>query len=96
MPIKCASYFMSKHPNMSTGLLLRPYQAHLPIELFSFILQEQLPRFHTQQVRDNMNKHQSCCTGHNCRRNLCYGHDQSDRLGVCGESPQVYQMCRTT
>ena len=81
---------------MPPGRFLRPYQAHLPVKLFSFILQKQLPRLHAQQVRDDMNKHQSRCTGDNSRRNLGNRHDHSDSLGVRGESPQVYEVGRST
>lgn len=81
---------------MPPGLFLRPYQAHLPIELLSFILQKQLPRFDTQQIRDDVNKHQSCRAGNDGRRNLGNRHDHGHGLCVGGESPEVYEMgCST-
>ena len=81
---------------MPPGLFLRPYQAHLPIELLSFILQKQLPRFDTQQIRDDVNKHQSRRAGNDGRRNLGNRHHHGDGLCVCGESPQVYEVgCST-
>jgi hypothetical protein len=94
MSIQRASDLMSQHPNMPPGLFLRPYQAHLPVKLFGFIFQKQLPRLDTEQVGDYVDEHQRRRAGDDGRRDLGDGHDHRDGLGVRGESPEVYEVGR--
>ena len=82
---------MDEHPDMPPGLLLRSHEAQLPVELVG-LLEEQLPRLDTQQIRYDMDEREGRRAGHDGRGDLGYRHDDVDGPGVLGEGPEVYEV----
>lgn len=90
--IKSASDLMSKHPDVSSSLLLGENETHLSVELVGFLLEEQLPVLDTQKIRDDVNKHERSGTGDGCAGDFGEGHDDGDDFGVVEKHPEVDEM----